>query len=89
MPPTWRRRLPVRVDPDTGRVAEWVDLPGLDLDGVDLSSVEAFLHSALRAALNKLTKIQASAGQGAVNEVKADLASVQTAATTFVTCVSR
>ena len=49
------------------------------------SSVLCADAAALRAALNKLTKIQASAGHGAVNEVKADLASVQTAATTFVT----
>src|SRR5690242_5846860 len=39
--------------------------------------------AALRTALGKLTSIQASAGQGAVNEVKADLANVQTAATNF------
>jgi hypothetical protein len=39
--------------------------------------------AALRTALGKLTKIQASAGQGAVNEVKADLANVKSAATTF------
>ena len=39
--------------------------------------------AALRASLGKLTKIQASAGQGALNEVKADLASVKTAATNF------
>jgi hypothetical protein len=39
--------------------------------------------AALRTSLDKLTKIQASAGQGAVNEVKADLANVKTAATSF------
>jgi hypothetical protein len=39
--------------------------------------------AALRASLDKLTQIQASAGKGAVNEVKSDLASVKTAATTF------
>jgi hypothetical protein len=39
--------------------------------------------AALRAALGKLTSIQASAGQGAVNEVKADLANVKTATTRF------
>src|SRR5689334_23655503 len=37
--------------------------------------------AALRTSLGKLTKIQASAGQGAVNEVKADLAEVKAAAT--------
>jgi len=37
----------------------------------------------LRASLDKLSHVQASAGQGALNEVKADLASVKTAATTF------
>ena len=40
--------------------------------------------AALRTALGKLTKIQASAGQGAVNEVKTDLAEAKTAATNFV-----
>jgi exonuclease VII large subunit len=39
--------------------------------------------AALRASLSKLTKIQASAGQGAVSEVKTDLANVKTAATNF------
>jgi len=39
--------------------------------------------AALRAALGKLSKVQASAGQGAVDEVKADLAAVKGAATTF------
>lgn len=39
--------------------------------------------AALRTALGKLTSIQASAGQGAANEVKTDLANVKTAATTF------
>jgi hypothetical protein len=39
--------------------------------------------AALRTALGKLTSIQASAGQGAVNEVKTDLANVKTAATNF------
>jgi hypothetical protein len=39
--------------------------------------------AALRSSLGKLTKVQASAGQGAVNEVKADLANVKAAATTF------
>ncbi len=39
--------------------------------------------TALRTALGKLTSIQASAGQGAVNEVKTDLANVKTAATKF------
>ena len=39
--------------------------------------------AALRTALSKLTKIQASAGQGAVNEVKTDLAEVKTATTNF------
>jgi hypothetical protein len=39
--------------------------------------------TALRTALGKLTSIQASAGQGAMNEVKADLANVKTAATNF------
>jgi hypothetical protein len=39
--------------------------------------------AALRTSLDKLTHIQAGAGQGAVNEVKADLADVKTAATSF------
>jgi hypothetical protein len=39
--------------------------------------------AALRTALGKLTKIQASPGQGAVNEVKTDLAEVKTAVTNF------
>lgn len=39
--------------------------------------------AALRTSLDKLTKIQASAGQGAVNEVKTDLAEAKTAATNF------
>jgi hypothetical protein len=39
--------------------------------------------AALRTSLDKLTQVQASAGQGAVNEVKSDLASVKAAATTF------
>ncbi len=39
--------------------------------------------AALRTSLDKLTHIQASAGQGAVNEVKTDLAAVKTAATNF------
>ena len=39
--------------------------------------------TALRTALGKLTSIQASAGQGAMNEVKADLANVKAAATNF------
>jgi hypothetical protein len=39
--------------------------------------------AALRTALGKLTKVQASAGQGAVNEVKTDLAEAKTAATNF------
>ena len=39
--------------------------------------------AALRSSLDKLTKIQASAGQGAVNEVKTDLAEAKTAATNF------
>ena len=39
--------------------------------------------AALRTSLDKLTHIQAGAGQGAVNEVKADLANVKTAATSF------
>lgn len=39
--------------------------------------------AALRTSLNKLTKLQASAGQGAANEVKSDLANVKTAATNF------
>src|SRR5690348_17522698 len=39
--------------------------------------------AALRTALGKLTSIQASAGQGAANEVKTDLANVKAAATTF------
>ena len=37
----------------------------------------------LRASLETLTQVQATPGQGAVNEVKADLASVKTAATKF------
>jgi hypothetical protein len=37
----------------------------------------------LRASLKKLTQVQASAGQGVVNEVKTDLASVKTAVTKF------
>ena len=41
--------------------------------------------AALRASLSKLTHIQASAGQGALNEVKADLASVKTATANFAT----
>lgn len=41
--------------------------------------------AALRDSLHKLTQIQASAGQGALNEVKSDLASVKTAAATFAT----
>jgi mannitol-1-phosphate/altronate dehydrogenase len=39
--------------------------------------------AALRTAMGKLTKIQASAGQGAVKEVRADLAEAKTAATNF------
>lgn len=39
--------------------------------------------AALRTSLDKLTHVQASAGQGAVTEVKSDLADVKTAATTF------
>jgi hypothetical protein len=39
--------------------------------------------AALRTSLDKLTHIQAGAGHGAVNEVKADLANVKTAATSF------
>jgi hypothetical protein len=39
--------------------------------------------AALRTSLHKLTDIQASAGQGAVPEVKTDLANVKTAATSF------
>jgi hypothetical protein len=39
--------------------------------------------AALRTSLDKLTHIQAGAGQGALNEVKADLANVKTAATSF------
>jgi hypothetical protein len=39
--------------------------------------------AALRTSLDKLTQVQASAGQGAVNEVKSDLTSVKTAATAF------
>ena len=39
--------------------------------------------AALRTSLGNLTKIQASAGQGAVNEVKTDLAEVKTAVTNF------
>ena len=41
--------------------------------------------SALRDSLHKLTQVQASAGQGALTEVKADLASVKAAATKFAT----
>lgn len=37
--------------------------------------------AALRSSLDKLTQIQASQGQGAVNEVKTDLANVKAAAT--------
>jgi len=37
----------------------------------------------LRASLDKLSHVQASSGQGALNEVKADLASVKTATTNF------
>ena len=37
----------------------------------------------LRTSLETLTQVQASPGQGAVNEVKTDLASVKTAATKF------
>lgn len=47
------------------------------------SSVLCADAAALRTSLDKLTQIQASAGQGAANEVKSDLASVKTAATTF------
>ena len=39
--------------------------------------------AALRTSLDKLTHIQAGAGQGAANEAKADLANVKTAATSF------
>jgi hypothetical protein len=39
--------------------------------------------AALRTALDKLTHVQTGAGKGAVNEIKADLASVKAAATTF------
>ena len=39
--------------------------------------------AALRASLDKLSHVQASAGQGALNEVKADLTSVKTATTNF------
>jgi phage-related protein len=39
--------------------------------------------AALRAALGKLSQVQASAGQAALNEVRADLASVKAAATKF------
>jgi hypothetical protein len=39
--------------------------------------------AALRTSLDKLTHVQAGAGHGAVNEVKADLANVNTAATSF------
>ena len=41
--------------------------------------------AALRASLSKLTHIQASAGQGALNEVEADLESVKTATANFAT----
>ena len=37
----------------------------------------------LRTSLETLTQVQASPGQGAVNEVKTDLANVKTAATKF------
>ena len=37
--------------------------------------------AALRTALDKLTHVQAGAGTGAVNEIKADLANIKTAAT--------
>jgi hypothetical protein len=47
------------------------------------SSVLCTDAAALRSSLDKLTHLQAGAGQGAVNEVKADLANVQAAATTF------
>ncbi len=39
--------------------------------------------AALRAALDKLTQVKAGAGKGAVNEIKADLAGVETATTTL------
>jgi hypothetical protein len=39
--------------------------------------------AALRTSLDKLTHIQAGAGHGSANEVKADLADVKTAATSF------
>jgi hypothetical protein len=39
--------------------------------------------AALRHSLEALTHVQASAGQGAVNEVKSDLAGVKTAVTKF------
>ena len=39
--------------------------------------------AALRTSLDKLTHVQAGAGKGAANEIKADLANVKTAATSF------
>ncbi|HEY2306986.1 MAG TPA: hypothetical protein VGI05_13995 [Streptosporangiaceae bacterium] len=47
------------------------------------SSAQCADSTALRTSLHKLTQIQASAGQGAVPEVKADLANVKTAADSF------
>jgi hypothetical protein len=47
------------------------------------SSAQCADATALRTSLHKLTQIQASAGQGALPEVKADLANVKTAATSF------
>jgi hypothetical protein len=58
-------------------------LPAAAATTVPASSARCADAAALRTALGKLTKIQASAGQGAVKEVKTDLAEAKTAATNF------